>query len=72
MYTYDLERACRTAYVYNFDTTLERTASFEPDKRSVVLLSQLDWPPITRMHRLMWRRLGIIVFFCAEGSKSRE
>jgi len=42
--------------------TLERTASFEPDKRSVVLLSHLDWPSITS-HRLMWRRLGIIVPF---------
>jgi len=34
---YTIWNACLPErYVYNFDRTLERTASFEPDKRSVV------------------------------------
>jgi len=66
---YNWERTCRT-YVCNFDRTLERTASFEPDKRSVVSLSHPDWPLIT--HRLMRRRLGIIVPLCAAGSESEK
>jgi len=34
-------------HVYYFDKTLEGTSSFEPDKRSVVLLSHTDWPLMT-------------------------
>jgi len=34
-------------HVYYFDKTLEKTSSFEPDQRPVVLLSHADWPLMT-------------------------
>jgi len=41
------------------------------DKRSVVL-SHPDWPLITRTHRLMRRRLGIIDFSLRRKKRIRE
>jgi len=69
---YTISNVPAERYVYNFDKTLERVSSLEPDQRSVVSLSHLDRPPMTHARRLMWRRLGIIVSLCRQGSPHKS
>jgi len=60
-------------HVYYFDETLEGTSSFEPDKRSVVLLLHTDWPLMTFTSADVESRYpGITVTLSAEGREFSE